>query len=300
MLMRVTKYLFLFFLVGCSNSSNLQSREAIQPNWPYFWKIEKEGKTFYILGTMHITVSLDELPCPNNIKDKLKNSDLVFSEFSNTWTNILKKEKLEETDEELNHLYTQNGFDLIYSEDDSYFTHLSIEAQKFFREKGVSNKLSYAGYMVARDALCFTEAYGDASVQKSLDKDIIETAKSENISIKPLDTPELRNQLFSSIHTLEAVESAVKSFPECPGNVAHLSHNYKSGNMPQSNFSDIFIQVALKDRNQEWLAKFLSAHTQYNSIFIAAGTTHFTGPSNLLEMLRNEGFIIHSSTCRPE
>ena len=166
--MRVTKYLFLFFLVGCSNTSSLpSSEEAIQqPNWPYCWTIEKEGKTSYILGTLHITVSLDELPCPNNIKDKLNSSDIIFSEFSNTWTNILKKEKLKETDEELNHLYTQNGFDLMYSEDDLYFTQLSAEAQNFFREKGVSDKLSFAGYMLARDTLCFKEAYGDCNCTK--------------------------------------------------------------------------------------------------------------------------------------
>ena len=301
MWIRVTKYFFIFFLVGCSSGNDDDINPQVptgetQADWPYFWQVEKDGKTSYILGAIHITVSLDELPCADNIKSHLKNSNLVFSEYSNTWTNILKKEKPEETDVELNHLYTQNGFDLIYSEseDDFYFKQLSLEAQNFFNERGVSNKLSFTGYMRARTFLCFREAYGHSVVQKSLEKEIIKMAKSENIPIKPLDTFELREKVSSSFDTLDAVESAVKSFSKCPENVAQLSYKYKSGDIPQFDFSDDFIQLALKDRNQEWLTKFMSAYENYDSVFIVAGVSHFIDPANLLGMLSSEGFAIYS------
>ena len=64
--------------------------------------------------------------------------------------------------------------------------------------------------------------------------------------------------------------------------------------MPVSEFSESFAKIALRDRNEAWLAKFISTQQNMNSIFIAAGLAHFTGPYNLLEMLRNEGFTVSS------
>ena len=181
------KIFFLsFFLISCSSNST-DTNDSLPDNknnpnivsscdlntsnqWPYFWKIEKDGKTSYALGTIHITVSLNELPCINYIKSRLENSDLLFLEFSSAWVNILKKEKPIETDSELNHFYTQNGFDLMYDEDGSDFLQLSQSTQNFFRENGISTKLSHVGFSLARSALCFAEAYDHSIIQKSVEK----------------------------------------------------------------------------------------------------------------------------------
>ena len=222
-------FLLSFFLISCSgdntkvntngslpgnkNNQNVSSCDLNTSNqWPYFWKIEKDGKTSYVLGVIHITVSLNELPCASYIESRLKNSDLLFSEFSSAWVNILKEKKPIEADSELNYLYTQNGFELMYDEDGSDFLQLSQSTQSFFREKGVNTKLSHAGFIVASSALCFAKAYGHSIIQKSIEKGLIEAAKSSDVSIKPLDTVELRNKVISEFYTFADCRGKSKRF----------------------------------------------------------------------------------------
>ena len=87
----------------------------------------------------------------------------------------------------------------------------------------------------------------------------METAKSLNISIKPLDTIELRSRVVSEFYTFAEVEKQVRRFSHCPGYIAQYSNQYKSGNMPVLEFSESFTKIALRDRNEAWLAKFISA-----------------------------------------
>ena len=49
-----------------------------------FWEAEKEGRHFYMLGTIHVGVSLSELQCNKKIEDKLKQSSLVFTEVKSS------------------------------------------------------------------------------------------------------------------------------------------------------------------------------------------------------------------------
>ena len=197
----------------------------------------------------------------------------------------------------MKHLYTQNGFDLMYDEDGSDFLQLDVTTQSFFREKGVSAKLSHAGFIMAANVLCFAEAYDPSIIQKSVDKELVERAKSLNIPIKPLDTIALRQRMFREFSTFAVVEAKVQNFSRCPNHVSQYRNQYKSGNVPSSQFDEIYAQIALRDRNREWLDKFMSAQKNHDSIFIHAGLNHFKGPYNLLEMLRGEGFVVNVSSC---
>ena len=62
----------IFFVVSCN----------IGPKGPFFWKAEKEGKTFYILGTIHEGVGLEDLQCSQVISDILDQSNLLWTEVN--------------------------------------------------------------------------------------------------------------------------------------------------------------------------------------------------------------------------
>lgn len=47
---------------------------------PFAYSAEKDGKIIHLLGTMHFSVSIEELPCSNEILDLLNTSDLIFAE----------------------------------------------------------------------------------------------------------------------------------------------------------------------------------------------------------------------------
>ena len=67
---------------------------------------------------------------------------------------------------------------------------------------------------------------------------------------------------------------------------------------------DFFIKYLLKERNENWLKKIVSAHQEEEnkSMFIAAGLAHFTEDYNVLDMLNGEGFTIkrYSAGCAAE
>ena len=267
-------------------------------NWPYFYLVKKDRKTHYILGEMHVAVALDELPCADEIKQALKESNVLFSEKSNVWDTVFQKERTYESDPELEYLYTQNGIDIYRDQNDFIFRSFSPSVQNFFAERGISKKLTYPGYNMAITRLCFTDAYDPLTVRKSIPEDVIKMAKLQGIPIKPLDTPELRDQ-FNKLFTLEGVELGVQTFSKCLENVQDRKNYYLSDNVLEFNLSEQFISLVLRNRNQEWLSKFLLAHQQHSQIFISAGSLHFTGPDNLLDMLREEGFDVKlSTTCK--
>ena len=113
-------YLFLFlFILGCSPKS---------PS-PYFWKVAKENKESYLLGTYHFGVSLRELPCSKDIVNKIKSSDLVFLEVAGDDDVV---------DDVVNYI----------SPDGDDFKELSSSSQKFLKEKRISNALNFLGFEV--------------------------------------------------------------------------------------------------------------------------------------------------------
>ncbi len=296
-----TAFIFVCIILSL-NCTNLSAYREITTtnysNWPYFYLVKKDGKTHYILGELHVTVALDELPCADEVKHHLQNSTVLFSEKSNLWEAVFQKERTIEPDPELEYLYTQNGLDAYITNNDFAFRSFSLPVQNFFKKRGISDKLTYPGYNVAITRLCFTEAYGPLIVKKIISNDLIKLAKLQGIPIKPLDTPELRvksNELF----TLESIESDVQIFSECPKNVKIIRKYYLSERVLEWDLSENYISILLRNRNQEWLSKFLLAHKEYSQVFISAGSLHFTGPDNLLDMLIEEGFEVSlSTTCK--
>ena len=57
---------------------------------PFAYSAEKDGKTIHLLGTIHFSVSIGELPCSNKILDLLNTSDLIFSEVPKSLLILLR------------------------------------------------------------------------------------------------------------------------------------------------------------------------------------------------------------------
>ena len=70
-----------------------QENKEPKQQTPFFWKIERNGKKSYILGTLHKGISFEELPYHEEIKDYLRESDLLLKETSKNG-NIEKKPRL--------------------------------------------------------------------------------------------------------------------------------------------------------------------------------------------------------------
>ena len=61
---------------------------------PYFWQIEKDGKSSYVLGTMHDNVVFEELQCHQEIKGYLVSADFLLTEVPRYISNLYELEEL--------------------------------------------------------------------------------------------------------------------------------------------------------------------------------------------------------------
>ena len=269
-------FVFLLFL-GCTPSD---------PS-PYFYKVEKDGKESYLLGTVHQGVSLYELPCSHYIVDKLKNSDLVFLE-------IVSDDNDRNNDEYFLDYFSQNGQD---------FKSLSRSSQKFLKKKRINPSLSYIGLSTALRFTCLKETLGNSATEISMDSQVEEMAREYEISLKALDNKKLREPI-NDLYSRDDIEEMIDYYPSCLAETEILNEDYKLGNVDYAitnsdEMSTKSDEILLKNRNEYWLKKFLKAHRSYDQIFLAAGLAHFIDKFNLIDMLNEEGFYVERVSCPP-
>lgn len=281
---------FILFISCGSNATKTQTDNTASPSKTkidkeqgqpyYFWKVEKQGKTSYWLGTVHIGISLFDLPCSYTIIDKLKNSDLCFTE--NAHNNNINDQDLESL------FFTSNNED---------FNQLDSDSQLFIARNNISKKLNHFGYVSLVNLMCIKEALGPLAIHKTMDKQVEEMAHSQGIPIKALDTLDTMTSATDSF-TKEDTIKKIRGYSQCIATKEDRINKYKTGKIPlDEKISTQFAEQTLKDRNEKWMTKFLSAYNNYNNIFVAVGLGHFIWPFNLIDMLKKEGFTVEQMSC---
>ena len=107
--------IFLFFVPLFASSS-------VKGQGPFFWQIERDGKSSYVLGTMHSGVNFEELQCHEEIKEHLVSADFLLTEVSRSNEHLYELDIL--FDQQKSFKDNQEG---LYS--------LSPAGQDFFRQK---------------------------------------------------------------------------------------------------------------------------------------------------------------------
>lgn len=287
----ITIFTFSFFLlfVSCGSdeinrtpvadtgSPNENETEKTKPY--YFWKVEKQGKVSYWLGTVHLAVSLFELPCQDVVVKKLENSDVCFVE------SIASKEN------------AQNSYNALLSPNAEDFKQLDSDSQVFLAGKGLPNNLNYFAYVAGLEAVCVKETLGASAFQIMMDKQVQETAQNKGIPLEALDDSVVLTPLITST-TKEDVVKKIEKYPQCLAKAEIFFNKYRNGDLSLGdNLGETLTEHGLRDRNKKWLAKFQSVYNNYDNMFIAVGVAHFIGPFNLVDMLREEGFSVEQMSC---
>jgi len=319
---KILYFIFLFSI--CSPCS-------AQLNGPFFWQAKKDGKTMHILGTIHVTVGLNDLQCSQNISNTLKQSSLLWPEIDTT--NPMKTMKIQQ----------EAMSPLLIDRSGQSFNNLNESSQNFFKSKfplainGIKH-LSYIGLKAQIQQICMVE-HRDTTMRikqemaennpVKLDNQVQELAKLHNIEQNYLDgenlevivgmmqsNPEPVSQTFIE-ETIESYkeqctkENIENIFSEYKKHKAYTVEQYLLGEemdveiiQPQflakmglkeeaiKESVNNFNQMLIKYRNEKWLEKLLSAHTQIDNMFVAAGVAHFQGQYSILDMLQREGFFV--------
>lgn len=297
---------FLFFCCAFYKAYTVEERES-KVERPYFWKVEKEGKASYFLGTLHIPMTIEELSCSQEIQHHLKNSDLVFVE-----TDSFTEEQKE---------FRALKKNMKLSKDGSEFKALRPETQEFFRSWGISENLNLYGYASVFRGLCLD---GEKSLGHfKLDEEITNVAYATGTPVRELD------DLYD--YTIEEMEKHVDAFNRLSGfklqmEIALLNQDVLqfSRNCPPKIYKDFidsykshrrttYVEQYLsqltpeeretwllerKRRNLQWLSRFEGAYKDHDHIFVAGGLNHFIGPSSFIDMLKDKGYAAELVTCK--
>ena len=285
----------VFFVVSCAKGKPGSVEDRQLGSGPYFWKVEKGGKTSYFFGTVHVGVELDRLQCSKEIRAYLENSDYFFTE-----TDVQSEDT-----QKFAEIAQAALASMIVSKDSRKFDALNDESKIFFNGRDIPKHFNYIGYMVIVNDLCTQKAsYEFGGGALSLDSQLKAIAQVKNIPIEHLDTDmsedvdTIAGVLSLKVPSLDVkktdVEKAVLNFNTCVSNNVNFFHKYIAGDLDSKarNFNDRQKQIILKDRNQKWIKKFKSARGKYSRIFLAGGAGHFIFDFNLLDTLKADGFSI--------
>ena len=281
--MEKLKFLFIFcwvfvFTVSCGPSQLPQ---------PFFWKAEKAGKVHHLLGTVHVGVSLYEIPCANEIVKQIDNSDLVFLE---TLTPPIKQKESTEEVVKVNFPLDTTDFDSLNPED-----------QIFLRLKGIDESYNYTEMYFTLSSLCAFEGLG-SSFQLRMDSQVEQRAFFQDIPLQALDDPKKTFAAIEAVLKKEHVEQTIDAFFLCVSGIAKFVDNYKKGELREIDDTEErdedYDRVFLKDRNEKWIQKLNLAHKQHDKVFVAAGAAHFTDKFNMVDLLTKEGYSVERAECR--
>ena len=281
-----------------------------------FWKAEKDNQIFYMLGTIHLGVSIEDLQCSKIVQDKMKEIDLLFVENFNPGTEYLynnfedamrkiflgskeEKEQImsqlsEETKERtknrmnitklisiINQMkpYINQGNKLV--KDEGQFKDLSKESQNFLIQHGLygENK-SYLDYYF--DILFIATYDAFFSHKKYLDAEIIKLALDHNIPIESLDAnkntiADLEKEI-TDLYKMEGQDIQVRNT-----DIDQIIANYE--NIKQQ-YLDSYSPVISNYKSTDWK----SQTEGFGSVIIKI-VNWFIGSSDSLLKNRNEFWI---------
>ena len=303
---QTTIFFLIFSFVVLTTNVNAHAKS----NNMFLWSAEKNGHTLHLLGTIHLPFPLESIMCFDAILEKIKNSDLIFTELLYSET-------------EINHRFLQTVSALHSSENGHEYESLTPEIQDFLKQKNILNtNLTYTGYIILLKHAMGQEALSrfDPFSIGSMDTQIKRIATSQNTPLEALDSDVILKKVIdeqiadmehltykrtnTDIIGITELETAVYEYSSSISvqnrGVKYLIRKYMANDAqffsqpPPKNINDTLVY---EQRNQEWLPKLTEAHHNHENIFVAVGIAHLVRQKNLIDMLAQQGFTVNQFHC---
>ncbi|KTF19065.1 TraB/GumN family protein [Pseudoalteromonas sp. 10-33] len=281
-------YFFIMVLLTALSFNSLAT--------PALYKIEKNGTTSYLFGTVHVgDASMKGLP--ENITQAIEQSNEVVVEVD-----ISKLTPFEMQQRSMPLMMLKNGKTLQtelskqnYKKLKDYFAKKSIDIAMF-------NTFKPWAVMVTMMQIEFQNA--GFSDQTGIDKQVLAYAKKQNIKISELETLEQQLQMFDGMALLsnEMIEETFEQLADINTYFIKLVNAWKNGDMDtlteyynmsfdDSNYGEISEQVMLVSRNNKWVEQ-LVPRLANEKLFIAVGALHLPEQHGLIKQLKDKGFSV--------
>ncbi len=263
---------------------------------PALWQVEKDGKTSYLMGTVHVgTAQMAQLP--EKVLNAIKRTDEVVVEVDISELTPIQIQQMA-----LPHMLLPAGKTLqtelkkdTYNALKNYFAERQIDIQLFNQMKPWAVSLTIAAMEYQRAG--FNEQFG-------IDKQVIKFAKEQNIAVSDLETFEGQMAIFDSfspysdlmitdtLNQLNEMDAHFKLIVDnwLDGDYVALNEYYQK-TFKGSEFGKRTEAALLTNRNNNWMTQ-LSPRLSQESLFVAVGALHLVGDSGLVKQLKAQGYKV--------
>jgi len=306
-----------------TTSKNADRPEDFSNTQSIFWEVSKNQQQHFLMGTLHIGVSLADLPPA--VLAQLGSSQNFIGELSSfeIEPELMKKYTFLPSGQKLGKLIGQSYVDKFVA---------ILDEKKFPYQAELIEQLSlYSVYSTMLVVSSHNEAVNNdtqsneqaPSQQKfnsevhplvqeidqsglPIDLKLASLASNQGLQIRGFETIEDQLKMFQDFCTAEKIQALIDHKEEAKEVLQNLSLAYQNSSRDESKEQDPFAaimvamlrsmtaadrQLLLYDRNHLWIKKFEKL-TKGRSSFIAVGAGHIPGEQGLVELLRKQGYLV--------
>ncbi|MCX5747488.1 MAG: TraB/GumN family protein [Proteobacteria bacterium] len=253
---------------------------------PLFWSIEKDGKTTFVLGTMHLGVDAEKR-LPDFVWKKLDAAPALAVEA-------------DLNDSSVGDMARTDGGSLHQDLGDAYWHKLEAAVTPTMAKNIDKMKPMVATTFLSMKGLDGTPAMDGVLIGRAMreKKDLIylEAAGKQLVLLEKWMTVKALKMMLDHLpDTQQATKDLLKAYLAGDDTkIVQLGEDERKA-AKESGFTDAEFDEQMKDllfdRNASWIDKIEAVHAR-NNAFIAVGAMHLLGPKSVLALLAAKGYKV--------
>lgn len=261
------------------------------------WKISKDGKYFYLGGTMHLLNAQDH-PLPKEFIKAYKDSDKLIFE-----TNMADT-KTPEAKQKFSSAMAYSAAKTL-KHDLNEETYLKLEQFLAERKIPIENVARLKPWAVALMITMIEYQKAGMMPEYGVEEYFNKLAMADNKALGYLESIDEQIAFLESMEKIEPnmmIDYTIRDLDELPQTVKSLKDSWRNGDIDslainnsiaqmKTEFPEIY-DALLVNRNNDWMSDLSALNNNDTKEFVLVGALHLSGKEGLLNQLRLAGFKI--------
>lgn len=258
---------------------------------PFLWKATKGGQTIYVMGTIHLGVSMNDLP--PYVLEAVAESKSFYAEadVATTTPEFVLSRARYSGGQTLDQFLPASSWEKLVQDMSGL---IPADGLKTFKPWYVLN------------GLAMTPLAQDASITGRLDEELIQFAKVSGVTVNYLETASLQFAVLEAIAPVSILDAVIQqndSLIEFQADQFSMTLGcYQNSDdacienliKPISEGGQFYTwqaELLLNQRHRTWMPQMIKA-SQSGATFIAVGVAHLFGEQGLVSLLKAQGFEV--------
>ncbi len=292
---RVSSTVILFLAYGGLLVFGFFPRALPAQEKSFLWKVSKEGKSAYLLGSIHY-LKRENFPLKKNILDALDRSKKLVPEIN---LNSLSTAAIQRT--MLERAVYRDGTTLAQNIDGETYRRTEERASQIGIDIKVLEPMK--PWFVALTMMAFKLQQLGLDAELGVDRQLAERAKGKGMPTDGLETFEFQIRLLDQLskreqemmlrETVAELESLDKNIQQIVqawlgGDGATLERLMLAG---MREYPELHSKVVV-ERNRRWLPEIEGMIARGENAMIVVGAAHLVGQEGVLELLKGRGYSL--------